>query len=92
MQGDRAQKNKEHTVCFVGRANAEITGVERVESFDEQSVVLHTQYGELTLEGEGLHVGTLDMERGIVVVDGKLCGAWYREERPEKRSRFGKRS
>ena len=68
---------KKHTLHIDARTRAMIEGVCEVESFDEQSVVLLTDCGEMTLEGEGLHVSTLDMARGVVAVDGRIDAVLY---------------
>ena len=84
--GEREQnENKKHTLSLTARTRAEIEGVREVESFDEQSVILMTDCGELTLEGEGLHVGTLDMVRGIVAVDGRISAVYYGDGAPTRR-------
>ena len=66
-----------HAVSLTARAHAEITGVSEVKSFDEQGVMLDTACGRLVIEGEGLHVGTLDMARGVLMVDGKITAFYY---------------
>ena len=79
-----------HTLSLVSRTHAELSGVTEVESFDETAVVLSTVCGELTVEGEELHVGTLDMARGILVIDGKISALYYTETRQtRKRGFFG---
>jgi sporulation protein YabP len=88
-------ENKEclHTLILTKRERVEITGVCEVESFDEQYVLLQTDSGELTLEGEGLHVGTLDISRGIVHVQGHITALLYsdaaRAARKGRRKLFG---
>lgn len=82
-----------HTLTLTKRERVEITGVCEVESFDEQCVILTTDCGELTLEGEGLHVGTLDISRGIVHVQGHVSALFYsdaaRAARKGRRRLFG---
>lgn len=85
MTENKPRKENTHGVKIAARLKTEISGVTEVESFDEGSVVLHTSCGEMTIEGEGLHVGTLDMERGIVEVDGKVNGIYYNDGAPQKR-------
>lgn len=85
MTDNKAGKENAHSVKSAARTKTEISGVEEVESFDEGCVVLHTLCGEMTIEGEELRVGTLDMERGVVVVDGKINGIYYSDGEPKKR-------
>lgn len=79
------QAKNEHTLSLLARERAEISGVREVESFDEQTVVLLTDCGELTLEGEGLHVNTLDVARGVVSVSGRVGAVYYGDTQPARR-------
>ena len=79
------EQEKKHTLSMDARRHISISGVCEVESFDEQTVVLSTDCGEMTLEGEGLHIGTLDIARGVVEVDGKVSGLYYSDSAPVKR-------
>ncbi len=90
MTDNKMGKESTHSVKSAARKKTEISGVEEVESFDESCVVLHTSCGEMTIEGEGLRVGTLDMERGVVVVDGRVCGIYYSDGEPKKRGLRGR--
>lgn len=65
-----------------GRARLEVTGVQDVESFDEQSIVLRTQLGTLVVRGEGLHLQTLSLESGRVAVDGRVDSLVYEDDAP----------
>ena len=79
-----------HTLALTSRTHAELSGVTEVLSFDETAVVLSTVCGELTVEGEDLRVGTLDMTRGLLVIDGKVNTLYYTETRQtRKRGFFG---
>lgn len=80
-QREMAERSaKGHTLTLTDRAHAEIGGVVEVSSFDEETVVLLTVCGELTVEGTGLRVGTLDLARGVVALDGAVTALYYREE------------
>ncbi len=78
----------DHECHIKARSHADITGVREVLSFDEQSVVLITSCGEMTMEGHELRVGTLDTERGIVAVDGNISSVYYIDNSPKKRRRW----
>ena len=70
----------------------EIEGVIEVASFDDVTVTLVTDCGELNVEGKGLRIGVLDTERGVVSIDGNVDAIYYSEERQKKRgSIFSKR-
>lgn len=59
------------------REKAVLTGVTDVERFDENEVVLHTHGGRLTLTGTGLHVSSLQLDEGRLLVDGTIDSAAY---------------
>jgi len=59
------------------RARATLTGVTDVESFDENAVILHTHGGRLVLTGSGLHVSSLQLEDGKLLLEGAIDSASY---------------
>ncbi len=59
------------------REKAVLTGVTDVERFDENEVVLFTHGGRLVLTGTGLHVASLQLEEGRLLVDGAIDGVVY---------------
>ncbi|MBE6630813.1 MAG: sporulation protein [Ruminococcaceae bacterium] len=79
------QEEKKHALSLTAREVLSVCGVTQVDSFDEQSVVLHTDCGELAIEGTDLHVGTLDMARGVVEVTGHVSALYYGEGATAKR-------
>ena len=79
------EQTKKHALSMSARARVSIFGVTEVESFDEQTVILMTDCGEMTVEGEGLHVGTLDIARGVVEVQGRISAVVYRDATTKKR-------
>lgn len=83
---------KSHALSLLARGSAHIEGVREVESFDEQSVVLHTDCGELTVEGEELHVCTLDVACGVVEIKGKIGALLYADAAAVRRGFRAKRS
>jgi len=85
--GDK-QNDQKHTLALSARTHTELSGVTEVLSFDEVCVMLSTVCGELAVEGEGLRVGTLDMARGIVVIDGKVNGLYYTDQRDTRKKGF----
>ena len=87
------EKRKGHAFAVRDRASMEITGVTEVVSFDEKLVLLTTEYGGLSVEGENLRIGTLDVDRGDVRLGGKINGVYDYDNRStgeEKKGFFGK--
>ena len=81
----------EHTVNLVSRHHMEINGVRDVESFDEDGASLVTHSGRLTVEGKNIKVRALDVERGVVKIEGQIDALFYSDIREERDRRlFGR--
>lgn len=76
-------KDKKHDIILKQRREMSLCGVTDIESFDDTGAVLRTTEGELTLEGEDIKIGTLDTDKGIVTVTGRIDGIYYTNDRPD---------
>ena len=76
--------NQSHALTLSERAKLQISGVNEVISFDEELVALHTVCGSMTVEGKGLHITTLNIDRGEVIIDGNVNGIYYTGDGSEK--------
>ena len=79
---------KKHTLILTGRERLTLDGICEVVRFDEESVVLRTAMGILTVEGEGLHVTKLLLDCGEVNVEGKISALVYSERAERSRGFF----
>lgn len=61
-----------------------LNGVEAVEAFDENKVLLKTALGLLEVKGENMTVKTLDLENGRLELDGTINGWEYQEDKGAK--------
>ena len=71
------QPGREHSVTLEDRARLSLTGVDDVDCFNEQLVVLRTPLGTLTVAGAGLNVSRLSLEDGRVEIDGEVDALEY---------------
>jgi len=69
-----------HSITLDERSRAHITGVEEVDSFNEQMIVLGTTAGALTLMGDQLHVSRLNLEEGQLIIEGRVAALEYDEK------------
>ena len=77
-----------HTLTLTGRSTATLTGVEDVDRFNEQIVVLRTPLGMLTLTGVGLNISQLSLNDGRLVVEGDIVSCEYSEKKKTGGSGF----
>lgn len=79
---DERQKTKiPHSVIIENRASISFTGVKDMGSFDEQAVVLVTDYGEIHLRGSKLHINKLSLETNEVDIDGEIEAVIYTQNK-----------
>lgn len=72
-----------HTLTIDDRSTASVTGVEDVECFNEQIVVLRTPLGALTISGENLNISQLNLSDGQLIVEGEIAAAEYSHARKQ---------
>ncbi|MBB6451549.1 sporulation protein YabP [Geomicrobium halophilum] len=69
-----------HDIVMKGRKTLEISGVKEVESFDSQEFLLETVMGYLSVRGRDLHMRNLNVEEGLVSIEGKIDDLIYVDE------------
>lgn len=69
-------------MTLVGRKRLSLTGVEDVDCFNEQLVVLRTPLGTLSVAGAGLNLSQLSLETGRVEIDGEVDAMEYSGAKP----------
>ena len=71
-----------HRLELDGRERLVVTGVEEVERFDEEEIVMRTTAGTLVVGGTGLHIGKLNLDGGELHVDGAIHTLLYEDSAP----------
>ena len=77
---DRARPEMSHHIILEEREQLVVSGVEEVESFDENTIFLTTAQGGLEIQGEGLHIEKLSLDGGDLKVEGRVNALLYGEE------------
>ena len=80
-----------HTVSLRDRKDMRIDGVTEVVSFDDLSVMLKTQCGDMVIEGKDLKIAVLEIDAGIVVLSGTVSGVYYYEPQTKEKRSFVKK-
>lgn len=68
-----------HQLQLEGREKLLVRGVEDVERFDENAIVMSTCAGVLIVTGNRLHIGKLSLEGGELTVEGQIDSLEYEE-------------
>lgn len=77
-----------HGFTLTARKDLSVSGVKKVDSFDDKVVVLVTAAGPLVIKGENLHIRHLDLEQGVLLLDGIIAQLTYQEPAPGRRGRI----
>ncbi len=83
---NRMQGELPHSLTLEERGRLNVTGVSEVLSFDENEVIMDTTLGQLTVQGEQLHVEKLSLDVGELTVAGEVQGMFYSRARDKKGS------
>ena len=79
-----------HHLTLEGREKLKVSGVEDVERFDENEILLSTVQGELTITGENLHIDALSLDGGEMAVSGTVTSLVYEDPVAHGRGFFGR--
>lgn len=81
-------KPKQHDVRMQNRKHLDLTGVLNVESFDSEEFLLQTELGHLTIRGQNLHIKNLNLEEGLLSIEGLVSSLVYLD--PGSQTKSGK--
>lgn len=82
MAYDEKTGVKMHGISLEDRSRLSVTGVEDVESFDENLIVMNTTQGDLIVRGTGLHIGKISLDDGRLSVEGSISELSYEDKSP----------
>ena len=66
-----------HNLSLNDRKNLSISGVKRIENFDNEEFVMETVMGLLTVKGDNLELIKLDTLQGNISIKGKIDSLEY---------------
>lgn len=66
-----------HNCILEDRKALSISGVNDVGGFDEETITASTDYGDLTVRGEKMHITKLSLEIGELCIEGKISSISY---------------
>ncbi len=90
MTEDKNIVQMPHQLILEDRRALTVSGVSDVDSFDELTVVVYTDLGELTVKGENLHINRLNLESGELMLEGNIQSLVYTEVQNRSGGFFGR--
>jgi sporulation protein YabP len=81
---------KNQNIVIEDRTNIVISGVEQVESFNDNTIILSTIKGGLSIKGEGLNVSKLNLDEGNVRITGVVNSLTYISREGAPKNLMGK--
>ncbi len=78
--------NLTHSLSVSERKNIIISGVVKIDSFDNEEFLIETVQGYMNIKGENLEVVKLDTYQGNITIKGKIDSLAYIDEDTKKES------
>mgnify|MGYP002798831236 FL=1 len=78
-EDNRGRPETAHHIIVEERERLSVSGVEEVESFDENTIVMTTVRGTLVIQGENLHIEKLSLDGGDLKVEGDIDALSYED-------------
>lgn len=69
-----------HLLNLTNRNQLNIEGIVNLGSYNQDQIILETNYGVLEIKGEQLHVQQLNLDQGKVLIDGEVRSLIYTDE------------
>lgn len=73
-----------HTITINDRKNIMITGVKKIDSFDNEEFLMETNMGYINIKGSELEIIKLDTYQGNVSIKGQINSLNYIESLHKK--------
>lgn len=80
MDKESSLSNYNHIVSLLDRKNLNLSGVKKIESFDETEFLMDTVMGFLVINGSGLELVKMDSLQGNVTIKGQVNSMVYMED------------
>lgn len=77
MSNEEKRAVQTQRLALTDRSALEVTGVQEVLHFDDETVSARTVLGELAVKGAGLHIDALNLETGQLCLSGRVNAIEY---------------
>lgn len=77
-------KNYTHSVNILERGSLSISGVKKINNFDEKEFYIESVMGSILIKGESLELIKMDTFQGDISIKGKIDSILYFDEKNKK--------
>lgn len=81
---------RNQNIILEDREKMSVTGVEQVESFNDNTIILTTIKGGMIIKGDSLNISKLNIEDGGVKIEGNINSINYTDKDMSPKSLMGK--
>ena len=75
----------DHVVTMRNRKRMDLTSVKSIDRFDQEEFLVRTSQGLLQINGEELRIVHLDVDKGLLTLEGTIKLVQYDEDDSESR-------
>ena len=93
MNKDLTYLQNNNIIKLENRKKLELTGVKKISSLNEEEFIVDTILGLVTIKGESLEMMNLNLDKGELIIEGKINCIIYDKEiktKEKKQSFLGK--
>ena len=77
----------DHLFTIRNRKRIDMTSIKTIERFDQEEFSIQTTQGYLLIRGEGLKIVHLDVDKGLLTLEGNVKNLQYDEHSEENSSK-----
>ncbi len=78
-------ESSNHNIVITERKNVQISGIIKIDSFDNEEFLLETTLGPLGVKGKDLEIIKLDTYDGTIVIKGQIDAFSYFDSVKDKK-------
>jgi len=78
----------DHVISLRNRKRMDLTSVKSIERFDQEEFAVLTSQGHLNIKGEDLRIVHLDVDKGLLTLEGHVRTFQYDEEERDQSKNF----
>ena len=87
---DDKKSYQPHNLVLEDRKHLVISGIKDVDSFDEQTIIADSTFGQISIIGSNLKINRFNAEIGELAIDGDIDTIGYADNQQERGGFFGR--